>query len=269
MSWVLHFVEDEASHHNPNPNPLSFAQHPPSSSSPGGITLVKSPLSHTQYPYVTGTSVLGIKYKDGVLIAADCGGSYGSTLRYKSVERLKAIGKGCVIGASGEISDFQQIVHYLDELILNDRMWDDGNTLGPKEVHNYLNRVMYNRRNKFDPLWNTLVLGGVKKGEKYLGVVTMIGVHYQDNHVASGFGNHLARPIFRDEWKEDLTLEEGILLLEKCLRVLLYRDRSAINKIQIANITEEGVNVSKPYALQTHWDFKAFHNPTRGVEGSW
>lgn len=50
-------------------------------------------------------------------------------------------------------------------------MWDDGNSLGPKEVHNYLTRVMYNRRNKFDPLWNNLILGGVKNGQKYLGMV--------------------------------------------------------------------------------------------------
>lgn len=52
-----------------------------------------------------------------------------------------------------------------------DYMWDDGNNLGPVEIHNYLNRVMYQRRNKFDPLWNSLVLGGVKNGKKYLGVV--------------------------------------------------------------------------------------------------
>jgi 20S proteasome subunit beta 7 len=63
--------------------------------------------------------------------------------------------------------------------------------------------------------------------------VSMIGVHFQDNHVATGFGNHLARPIFRDEWKEDMTLEEGVKLLEKCLLVLFYRDRSAINKFQV------------------------------------
>jgi 20S proteasome subunit beta 7 len=54
-------------------------------------------------------------------------------------------------------------------------MWDDGNSVGPREIHAYLTRVMYNRRNKFDPLWNSLVLGGVKKGpkgdEKYLGMV--------------------------------------------------------------------------------------------------
>lgn len=44
-------------------------------------------------------------------------GSYGSTLRYKSVERLKPVGKHSLIGASGEISDFQEIMRYLDDLM--------------------------------------------------------------------------------------------------------------------------------------------------------
>lgn len=46
-----------------------------------------------------------------------CIGSYGSTLRYKSVERLKPVGKHSLIGASGEISDFQEIMRYLDDLM--------------------------------------------------------------------------------------------------------------------------------------------------------
>ncbi|XP_074291140.1 proteasome subunit beta type-4-like [Silene latifolia] len=232
-------------------------------------SLLVNDIQRTQQPYVTGTSVLGIKYKDGILIAADMGGSYGSTLRYKSVERLKGIGKHSLLGASGEMSDFQELLRYLDELVLNDNMWDDGNSLGPKEVHSYLTRVMYNRRNKFNPLWNSLVLGGVKNGEKYLGTVNMIGVHYQDNHVATGFGNHLAVPILRDEWKEDLSFEDGVRLLEKCMRVLLYRDRSAVNKLQIAKITDAGVEISPPYSLKTFWDFGAFKNPTASAEGSW
>ncbi|GMY32281.1 proteasome subunit beta type-4-like [Fagus crenata] len=223
----------------------------------------------TLNPYVTGTSVVAIKYKDGILMAADMGGSYGYTLRYKSVERLKPAGKHSLLGASGEISDFQEILRYLDELILYDNMWDDGNTLGPKEVHNYLTRVMYNRRNKFNPLWNSLVLGGVKNGQKYLGMVSMIGVNFEDNHVATGFGNHLARPILRDEWHDNLSFEDGVKLLEKCMRVLLYRDTTAVNKLQIAKITEEGVTISQPYSLKTFWGFSAFENPTVGAEGSW
>ncbi|KAL6976102.1 proteasome endopeptidase complex [Sarracenia purpurea var. burkii] len=62
--------------------------------------------------------------------------------------------------------------------------------------------------------------------------VNMIGVHFEDNRVATGFGNHLARPILRDEWHENSSFEDGVKLLEKCMRVLLYRDRSAVNKFQ-------------------------------------
>lgn len=234
-----------------------------------GLVGPNDPIQRTQLPYVTGTSVVALKYKDGILMAADMGGSYGSTIRYKSVERIKPIGKHSLLGASGEISDFQELLRNLDELILYDNMWDDGNSLGPKELHSYLTRVMYNRRNKFDPLWNSLVLGGVKNGQKYLGMVSMIGVNFEDSHVATGFGNHLARPILRDEWHENLSYEDGVKLLEKCMRVLLYRDRSAVNKLQIAKITEEGTTISQPYALKTFWGFTAFQNPTAGAEGSW
>ncbi|OMP09376.1 Proteasome, subunit alpha/beta [Corchorus olitorius] len=260
------------------------------SKQPDALLGPESDSQRTQYPYVTGTSVVAIKYKDGILMASDMGGdmiycliahglpvkvtmpelcSYGSTLRYKSVERIKPIGKHSLLGASGEISDFQEILRYLDELILYDNMWDDGNSLGPKEVHNYLTRIMYNRRNKFNPLWNSLVLGGVKNGQKYLGTVSMIGVNFEDDHVASGFGNHLARPILRQEWHENLSFEDGVRLLEKCMLILLYRDRSAVNKFQIAKITEEGVTIHQPYSLKTNWEFSAFQNPSQGAVGSW
>ena len=66
---------------------------------------------------------------------------------------------------------------------------------------------------------------------------TMIGTHFEDNHVATGFGNHLARPILRAEWHADLSFEEAVKLVEKCLLVLLYRDRSAINKFQVYFLT--------------------------------
>lgn len=72
-------------------------------------------------------------------------------------------------------------IEYWDDVHFstNDYMWDDGNNLGPVEIHNYLNRLMYGRRNKFDPLWNSLVLGGVKNGQQYLGVVcTLLPLRY-------------------------------------------------------------------------------------------
>eukprot|EP00244_Chara_vulgaris_P000145 TRINITY_DN10201_c1_g1_i1.p1 TRINITY_DN10201_c1_g1~~TRINITY_DN10201_c1_g1_i1.p1 ORF type:complete len:275 (-),score=35.38 TRINITY_DN10201_c1_g1_i1:27-851(-) len=237
--------------------------------SSSNLQITAGPGTRTLDPYVVGSSVLGIKYKDGVLLAADTLGSYGSTLRFKSVDRLRKVGKSTVVGASGEISDFMYIMSLLDELTTIDYCWGDGKELSPKEVHSYLNRVMYNRRNKFDPLWNAIVVAGVHDEEPYLGVVNLIGVHYEDSHLATGFGNHLARPIFRAEHREDMTEEEAIRLLEKCLRVLYYRDKQSINKYQLAKITAEGTQISKPFALTTEWSYNAFESPAKVAVGSW
>lgn len=224
----------------------------------------------TRNPYVTGTSVLAIKYKDGVMMAADTLGSYGSTKRYKSVCRIKEVGENIVLGASGEISDFQYIIKLLDEISTEDFIMDDGAVLSPQEVFSFLQRVMYNRRNDFDPLWNSLVLAGVdRKGVPFLGSVGMIGQAFTDSHVATGFGNALARPLFRSHQKDDMSEIEAEELLKKALTVCYYRDKNSINKFQIAKVTQAGVMISEPFKLDTSWDYSAFTNPSKHAPGAW
>ena len=44
-----------------------------------------------------------------------------------------------------------------------DLIEEDGRQVSAQEIHQYLTRVMYNRRNKFNPLWNSLIVAGVDK----------------------------------------------------------------------------------------------------------
>jgi 20S proteasome alpha/beta subunit len=64
---------------------------------------------------MTSTSVLGIKYDGGVLLAADCLASYGSLARFDDVTRLHQAGKFCCLGAGGDLSDFQNLQHLIDQ----------------------------------------------------------------------------------------------------------------------------------------------------------
>lgn len=79
------------------------------------------------------------------------------------------MGDSTVIGASGDMSDFQYIQGLLDELVTAEFTAGDGNDLGPAEVHEYLARVLYARRSKMNPLWNSILVGGVKDGKRYAG----------------------------------------------------------------------------------------------------
>lgn len=103
---------------------------------------------------------------------------------------------------------------------------DDGFSHSPSEIFHYLRAVMYQRRNKMDPLWNNLLVGGFKDGKSFLGSVLpiirsradpslvapcrsvdLIGTAYEDEFLATGFGSYLAIPILRKKWRPDL--EEG------------------------------------------------------------
>jgi hypothetical protein len=75
-----------------------------------------APTQRTTHPIVTGSSVLGIKYRDGVMLAADTLASYGTLAMFKDVERLHKVSDTTLVGAGGEFSDFQKIQHIIGDL---------------------------------------------------------------------------------------------------------------------------------------------------------
>jgi len=213
------------------------------------------PKKQTLSPSITGTSVLAVKYKGGVAVTADTLGSYGSLARFFVLPRLTQVGAYTVVGGGGDISDYQHTIKTLQELVTDDFCRNDGSKLYPEEIYNYLCRVQYNRRNKMNPLWNSLVVAGYREEVPFLGYVDLLGTCYKDDFIATGYGGHIALPLIRKAWRPDISKEEAIKLLEDCMRVLFYRDARSTNKIQIATIGENGPEISDPIDLETyHWE---------------
>lgn len=215
------------------------------------------PRTHSMQPIVTGTSVLGIVFDGGVMIAADTLGSYGSLARFRDMSRLKAVGNTTVVGASGDLADFDAISRMLDDVIVENEEWADGFKLRPKAVHTFLTRVLYNRRSKMNPLWNTVVVAGMGDGDQgpFLGYVDKIGVAYTDSTIATGYGAYIALPILRQaqEANPNMSQAEARELLVRCLKVMYYRDARSWNKYQIAVATAQGVTISDPLQAETDW----------------
>ena len=91
----------------------------------------------------------------------------------------------------------------------------------------------------------------------FLGYVDLYGTTFQSPSIATGFGKHLAQPLMRKELEEkgeNMTEEEARELMEKCLRVLFYRDGRSFNQYQIGKVTAEGVEVSDPIHLDSDWE---------------
>jgi len=219
---------------------------------PGQFAL--EPQKHTLQPIVTGTTVIGVKYTGGVLIACDTLACYGGQLRYKDVCRMKKVGNFTLLGASGEYSDFQHMGKLLDELDNEDFLYEDGSMMGPKQYSSYIGRVMYNKRCKMNPLYNQFVVVGKKGSEPaHLAYVDHQGTYFEEDYIATGFGSYLAMPILRNDWSADISLDAAKALVVKCLQVCFYRDVHAYNRIQFGVCDGENVTISDPFAMEHFW----------------
>lgn len=227
------------------------------------------PISHTTRPMVTGSSVIGIRCADGVVLATDTLASYGSLARFRDVNRLHAASENCAIGVGGDLSDMQEIVAMLGKVRTEEHCMDDGYKLGPKALYSYLTRVMYNRRNKMDPLWNSVVFAGCdEENGPMLSTVDLCGGHFESEVIATGYGLHMGLPLLRNAWKKEMTVAEGLVVVEDIMKVLYYRDARTIDRIQTAIVMKEGVKISEPKVLDTKWDYKAFISGARATDVS-
>lgn len=227
------------------------------------------PVSHTQQPIMTGTSVLGLKYDGGVMLAADNLASYGSLARFDDIQRLHPVGKFTCVGAGGDLSDYQQLQHMLDSLTIKQSQLDDGHELRTSQVFEYLTRVMYNRRSKMNPLWNSLLVAGWETSQSYdgkemtnssapfLAYVDLQGTTYSAPSIATGYGSMIALPLMRKAQEDApnglLGEAEAEELLKTCMKVLFYRDARSLNKFQIAKINKSGVTISDSMSVETEW----------------
>lgn len=221
---------------------------------------MNDPNKRTTRPILTGTSVLGIKFDKGVLIAADTLGSYGSTARFTDLKRIIKVNNDTIVGISGDISDLQEIEKYLERQEIDNNCFGDNLYDTPKQTFNKLSTLLYSKRNKMNPLWNDVVVGGFNEDDGiFLGTSDKIGTHYVDDFIATGFGMHLCLPIMRERYKPDLTEEEAREILKDCMRVLIYRDCRALNSILFAKVDiENGVTMDEPIKIDTKWDYNIF-----------
>lgn len=225
------------------------------------------PRQNTQQPIVTGTSVVSMKYQNGVVIAADTLAAYGSLLRFNGVQRLIQVGKSTVVGISGDISDMQFIEQVLDELEIDnnyDNQYADSvDALQPSNVFEYLANLMYQRRSKLNPLWNALVVAGVEdSGEPFLKYVNLLGVSYSSPVLSTGFGAHLATPLLRkivdrDSDVEKTTKETAVNGIMEAMKVLFYRDARSSKHYSLAIIDkDEGLVMKENLEVENmSWGF--------------
>lgn len=226
----------------------------------------QNPIVQSREAHYVGSTVIGIKYDKGIVVATDTRLNYGGLAKYQSInDRVTRVNSNTLLGASGEYSDFQEITRILREETLKDTL-DSKGFLGPNEISNYISAICYYRRNKADPYLNSLVVGGVdpQSGKKVLYSIDQFGTKLEGDYFATGMGNYFSQSVIEPVVKargETLTLTEATDLIETCFKTLYYRDCKAGNNIKYAYFEVYGQDLvynELERSFKGFWEFDRF-----------
>jgi 20S proteasome subunit beta 7 len=185
--------------------------------------------------------------------------AYGSMAKLRNTTRLHRINDQVAIGFSGDLADAQYVTRLLESVVWEDEVSQDGSRLSPKGAFNWLTRVYYNRRSKFDPLWNQVVVAGFDPAtnEPFLGCVTSLGYSWQDSVVASGMGDYLAKPYMRTKQdannNKPFTFQQAQQLVKQSMDILYARDKMQWGKYQVVNVDQSGFSKTEPQRSEIDW----------------
>jgi len=216
-------------------------------------------MQNTMNPTCTGTSVFAVAYDNGVVVLTDRVVSYGKTARYMNISRQYRVNDRIIVAFGGDHADFHWLQNVIERQV--EELAAYGVEQNPKALHAYLTSLLYYRRGRFDPIWNTLVVAGVQKEKgvdtPFIGIVTQRGVAYPSRHVATGFGAMLLNQLIETEYKkkaEKLTKDEAVEIMKKALEISVYHDCTASNDFEVGTVDAvSGVTLGKQETVIGDW----------------
>lgn len=214
--------------------------------------------------YCTSSSVIGFRYKDGLIVASDTSINYGSLKLVESIEKHYVLSNNTLIIVKGEFSDFQKL-----KRICYEEMEEDPQ-MGVKEWIRFIQRIMYYKRSNLQPFNLSIIVAGYDynyqggniqinsiegfTSEFVIGVVDQIGNFYTDDAVAAGMSAHISLPFTRLYSVTELNREEAIQLMEENLQTLFYRDARASSKVKILGVDKTGIWNTEEIRLPGNWE---------------
>ncbi len=186
---------------------------------------------------VPGATAVGIKCKDGVVLGNDRRATWGYTVTNKTTQKLFKITDNVGMAAYGLIGDFQFVSRVLKaqaalyELDANDK-------IGTKSIAKMVSNMLYSR--KMAPLYTNLIIAGVDKEGPQVYTLDALGSLIPEEFGATGTGMLLSMGILEADYKPDMSIEDGVKLVEKAIRNSIKRDAMSGNGIDLLIITIDG-----------------------------
>ncbi len=187
--------------------------------------------------YIPGATVVGITYKDGLVLGAErrvtLGGFIVSKTAKKTFKVTDTVGAAC----AGMIGDMQILIKELQSYV-KIRELELRRPLPANSIAKLLSVMMFERR--FAPMITQVMIGGIN-AKPSIWILDPLGSLIPDDYATVGSGAEIAIGLIENGYSENLSEEDAKDLAVRAIRSAIKRDVSSGDGVDLLFVTRDGI----------------------------
>ncbi len=184
-----------------------------------------------------GTTTVGLRLRDAVILAADRRATSGIYVAHKKTRKIIQVTDYMAVTTAGLVADAQVLADWL----ANHARYYQYTTkkrLSVRAAAEYLSAILHSSR--LFPYIVQLILGGYDTQPRLFNI-DWFGSLTEEKYVATGSGSPTAIGVIEDQYHEEMTIDEAVELARRAVMSSIRRDTFTGNGVDIAIITKDGI----------------------------
>lgn len=217
----------------------------------------------------TGTTIVGIIFKDGVILGADTRATEGPIVSDKNCEKIHYLAKNMYCCGAGTAADTEMTTQLIASQLELQRL-NTGRQVPVVTANTLLKRMLFRYQGYVSA---ALVLGGVDRTGAYIYCIHPHGSTDKLPYATMGSGSLAAMSVFESRWKPDMSEEEGKKLVRDAIAAGVFNDLGSGSNIDLCVIRKDSTEYLRGYEYANvkgqrglDYTFKLGTTPVLGVK---
>ncbi|KAI5165551.1 20S proteasome subunit beta 1 [Nematocida sp. ERTm5] len=193
--------------------------------------------THTEKAASLGTTIIAVKYKDGVILGADSRTSMGTYVSNRVTRKITKLIDNVYTCRCGSAADTQAISDYAKR-IMNTGIYCHGQKPLVKDVAVAIKKIVWDATDQ--GVTAGFIVAGVDETGGHVFTIPLGGALIEQNWSIAGSGSAYISGLGDSTFKEDMTKEEAVEFVKKMVSHAMYRDNSSGGCVRMMIVTEAG-----------------------------
>lgn len=193
----------------------------------------------------TGTTIVGVIFRDGVVLGADTRATEGTIVSDKNCSKIHFLAPNIYCCGAGTAADTEMSTRMIASQLELHRLEMD-RVVPTITANRMLSQMLFRYRGYMNAAF---VLGGVDSSGPHLYSLYPHGSTNKLPYVTMGSGSLAAMSVFESGWKANMERPEAMKLVRDAIAAGIFNDLGSGSNVDLCIITKDHVEHIRPYDM--------------------